>query len=319
MNLSDDRTRQPFRIRSAALADLQAVLQIRQSQELADDGAVFTSADRLANEWKALGGRLAEQVWVVEAADTSFLACAELARENNLFMLRLWSLPDRYDIGLALALLANAEKRAYTMGRKEGAGSVTLFSQATSLHPEGRQALAQSGFSLLSTYEKMELALNKPPASPQDIPGIEIRSFAAGQDAEPIYRADEEAFIDQRGHTLRTFEQWRKRLNFDEELFDPSVWLIAWDRNEAAGAALGEAVNGIGWVHHLFVRRPWRRRGLGAALMLSVLGSFHRQGVGVARLNVDAQSLTNAHQLYRRLGFRVFGDYSNYEKIAPLA
>ena len=38
--------------------------------------------------------------------------------------------------------------------------------------------------------------------------------------------------------------------------------------------------------------------------MLSVLGSLHRQGIGVARLNVDEHSLTNAHQLYRRLGAR---------------
>jgi GNAT superfamily N-acetyltransferase len=309
MNLSDDRTQQLFRIRSAARADLQAVLHIRQSQELADDGAVFTSADRLANEWEALGDRLAEQVWVAVTPDICIFACAELARVDNVFMLRLWSLPDRYDTGLALALLAKGEKQACTMGRKEGAGSVTLFSQATSLHPEAQQALAQSGFSLLSTYEKMGLALNEPLASPQDIPGIEIRSFAVRQDAEPIYRADEEAFIDQRDHTPRTFEQWKRRLNFDEETFDPSVWLIAYDEGDVAGAALGEIVQGIGWIHHLFVRRPWRRRGLGAALMLSVLGSLHRKGIGVARLNVDEHSLTNAHQLYRRLGFRVIGDY----------
>jgi GNAT superfamily N-acetyltransferase len=319
MNVSDDQTKPPFRIRSAALADLQTVLHMCQSQELADGGAVFTSADRLANEWKALGDRLAEQVWVVEVADTSFLACVELAREDNVFMLRLWSPPDRYDTGLALALLAHAEKRACTMGRKEGADSVTLFYQATSLHPEAQQALAQSGFALLSTYEKMELALKAPPAPPENISGIEIRQFALGQDAEPVYLADEEAFLDQRGHTPRTFEQWRKRLNFDGETFDPSVWLIAYDGCDLAGAALGEIVQGIGWIHHLFVRRQWRRQGLGAMLMLSVLGSFYRDGVGVARLNVDAQSLTNAHQLYRRLGFRVTGDYSNYEKIVPLA
>jgi len=308
-----------FRIRSATRADLQAVLHIRQSQELADDGAVLTSADRLANEWEALGDRLAEQAWVAVTPDTCIFACVELARVDNVFMFRLWAPLDRHDIELALALFAKGEELAHMISRGDGADRVTLFAQATSLHPEAQQALAQSGFSLLSTYEKMELALNEPPASPQDIPGIEIRSFAAGQDAEPIYRADEEAFIDQRGHTPRTFEQWRKRLNFDEETYDPSLWFIAWDAHEVAGAVLGERVTGVGWIHHLFVRRPWRRRGLGAALMLSVLGSFHRQGVGVARLNVDAQSLTNAHQLYRRLGFRVIGDYSNYEKIAPLA
>jgi ribosomal protein S18 acetylase RimI-like enzyme len=217
-----------------------------------------------------------------------------------------------------LALLAVAEDRACAIGREDGVDRLKLFAQATCSHPEAREALAQSGYTLLSTYEKMELALNELPAPSQDIPGIEMRGFAAGQDAEPIYRADEEAFVDQRGHTARTFEQWKQRLNVDEETFDPSVWLIACDGDEIAGAALGEIANGVGWIHHLFVRRPWRRRGLGAALMLSVLGSFYRHGVEVARLNVDADSLTNAQQVYRRLGFQVTGEYSNYEKLVPL-
>jgi ribosomal protein S18 acetylase RimI-like enzyme len=55
------------------------------------------------------------------------------------------------------------------------------------------------------------------------------------------------------------------------------------------------------------------------ALMLAILGSFCQHGIGVARLNVDAESLTNAHQLYHRLGFQVTGKYSNYEKIVLLA
>jgi hypothetical protein len=53
--------------------------------------------------------------------------------------------------------------------------------------------------------------------------------------------------------------------------------------------------------------------------MLAVLGAFHRQGVGAAHLNVDARSSTNAHQLYRRLGFRVTGTYLNLEKTVLLA
>jgi GNAT superfamily N-acetyltransferase len=232
-------------------------------------------------------------------------------------MIRLWS-PDHQNVGIAQALLAKAEERACAIGREENADSVRLFAQATSSYFEAQRALTQADFALLSTYEKMELALNELPAPSANIPGIEIQAFAQEQSAEAVYRADEEAFLDQRGHTPRTFEQWKRRLNFDEETFAPSLWRIAWDATEVAGAALGEVVEGMGWIHHLFVRQPWRRRGLGAALMLSILRAFHGQGVGAARLNVDAQSLTNAHQLYRRLGFRVTGTYSNFEKIVPL-
>jgi hypothetical protein len=181
----------PVRIRPALLADLPAVLRIRQAQEFADSGASVSTADQLTAEWHTLGPRLAE---------------------------------------------------------------------------------LQSGFLAISTYEQMELALDSVPESPPAIAGVEIRPFVGGRDEEAVvYRADEEAFLDERGYTPRTFDQWRRRLH------------------------------------------------LGLALTCVALDSFYRQGIDTARLNVDAQSLTGAHQLYRRLGFLVRDTYSNFEKIVQIA
>ncbi len=64
--------------------------------------------------------------------------------------------------------------------------------------------------------------------------------------------------------------------------------------------------------------RPWRGRGLGAALTLLALRALYQRSLRVARLNVDAASLTNAQQLYRRLGFTVLDTYFNYEKTLSL-
>jgi GNAT superfamily N-acetyltransferase len=304
-------------IRPATLSDLQAVLHVRQAQEVSDSGTPMTTAGYLTAEWEALGPRLAEQTWVVVTTDGSLLACAELVHEDGVFVPRLWVLPDHRESGLEMALLDRVEQWACATRHEEGAASVTFFAQATSAHPAAQQALLRSGFVVTSTYEKMDLVLREPPATPKVIADIEIRPFAVGHDAEMVYRADEEAFQDQRGHMPRTFERWSQRLNLGGETHDPSLWLIAWDADAVAGVALGEVVRGVGWIHHLSVRRPWRRRGLGAALMLSALGAFYRRGVGAVRLNVDAQSLTNAHQLYRRLGFSVIGTYCNYEKTVP--
>jgi GNAT superfamily N-acetyltransferase len=305
-------------IRSAVPADLHAVLHVRTTQERADSGTAYTTADRLAAEWEALGARLATQTWVAQAADGRLVAYAELARQNQEFTPRLWVLPDRRAGGLELALLLSAEQRACATGREEGAQSVRLFAQAPSSQPAAQQALQQSGFVVTSTYEQMERALNERPPTAGVIAGIAIRPFTLGQDAEVVYRADEEAFEDERGHTPRTFAQWRQRLQLAGEPFDPALWQIAWDGDEVAGAALGEVIQQVGWLHHLGVRRPWRRRGLGMALTLAALTAFHRQGIGRVRLNVDGQSLTNAHQLYRRLGFVVVHAYFNYEKTVPL-
>lgn len=316
----DPQPLKPVVIRPAVPSDLQGVLHIRQAQEMSESGTPITTADKLAAEWEALGSQLAAQVWVAVTADGRIIASAELVREGSVFVIRLWALPDNRDSAVEVALIATAEQRACAMARDEGARGVTLFAQATSTHPTAQQALQQSGFVITSTYEQMELALTEPPSLPDLLPGIEIRPFAVGQDdAAVLHRADEEAFLDQRDHTPRAFEQWTQRLNLSRKTFDPSLWLIAWDADAVAGAALGEIIEDTGWIHHLFVRRPWRRRGLGAALTLSAVGAFYQHGIGAVRLNVDAQSLTNAHQLYRRVGFRVISAYANYEKVTPLA
>ena len=96
------------------------------------------------------------------------------------------------------------------------------------------------------------------------------------------------------------------------------MWMIAWDATEVAGAALGEVINGVGWIHHVGVRRPWRRQGLGTALTLAALGAFYRQNIHAVRLNVDAESLTHAQVLYRRLGFQVLDTYTNCEKVLSI-
>jgi mycothiol synthase len=317
MGLSSDLP-QGMVIRSATFSDLAAVLQLRQAQERVESGIPSTSAEQLATAWEALGPQLSARVWVAVTPDDLLVACAELVREDQIFHPILWALPFSRSTGVELALLAQVEQHACAIARTEGAHGLTLFSQAPSSYPAAQQALLDAGFALSSTYEKMEWTLGELSANPDAISGVDVHPFVIGQDAEAVYRADEEAFLDQRGHTPRTFAQWRQRLNFGGETFNPALWRIAWAADTVAGAALGEVVEQVGWIHHLFVRRPWRRRGLGAALTYSALRAFFQQGVGVVRLNVDAQSLTNAQYLYRRMGFKVVGDYSNYEKVVPL-
>ena len=302
--------------RSATPADAQAVLRLRQAEEMADGDVPYTTAERLAAEWKALGLLLGAQVSVVESLREGIEACADFVRVDGEFMARLWATGRRP--GLAVALLMRLERQVCALARAEGAKTVTLVAQATATQPANQWALLDRYFERSSTYEKMEFALTEPPAPPAPIANIMIRHVAAGDDGEAIYHADEEAFQDQRGHTPRTYEQWQRRLSQSGAAPDPALWLIAWDGEEVAGAALGEVVGAVGWIHHLFVRRPWRRRGLGAALTRATLATFYQRGIGAVRLNVDAQSLTNAHGLYRRVGFQVIGGYTNYQKLMPL-
>ena len=85
------------------------------------------------------------------------------------------------------------------------------------------------------------------------------------------------AFADHWGHAERTQEQWQEA-NMRGENFDPSLWFLAFDGDQPAGALLGFKNAEKSWVRGLGVLRPWRRRGLATALLLHAFGEFYRRG-----------------------------------------
>jgi GNAT superfamily N-acetyltransferase len=57
------------------------------------------------------------------------------------------------------------------------------------------------------------------------------------------------------------------------------------------------------YIGQVGVRRPWRRRGLAAAMLTHVLKLAANAGRTTAALDVDAASLTGAVGVYERVGF----------------
>jgi ribosomal protein S18 acetylase RimI-like enzyme len=62
------------------------------------------------------------------------------------------------------------------------------------------------------------------------------------------------------------------------------------------------------------VRKQWRRRGLGLALLLHAFGEFYRRGQPRIGLGVDAQNPTGATRLYERAGMHVAYEAIAFEK-----
>ena len=122
----------------------------------------------------------------------------------------------------------------------------------------------------------------------------------------------DEAFRDHWGHVPASFEEWERRKKHLGS--DPGLWFLAESAGEAAGAAVCEDRPEMGWVTELAVRRAWRRRGLGLALLRHALREFYRRGKRKVALGVDAESLTGATCLYERAGMRVDRLYTVYRK-----
>ena len=100
---------------------------------------------------------------------------------------------------------------------------------------------------------------------------------------------------------FRTF--WRTN-----EKFDSTLYFLALDGDEVAGVSLcypsADDDPDMGWVGSLGVRRPWRRTGLGLALLQRSFREFHQRGRHKVGLGVDAQNLTGATRLYTKAGMR---------------
>ena len=81
-----------------------------------------------------------------------------------------------------------------------------------------------------------------------------------------------------------------------------------------AGFSLNRFRMGIGWIRTLGVRRPWRKRGLGEALLYHSFGEFYRRGMKTIGLGVDAQNPTGATRLYQKVGMYAASEFLTYEK-----
>jgi ribosomal protein S18 acetylase RimI-like enzyme len=103
------------------------------------------------------------------------------------------------------------------------------------------------------------------------------------------------------GGEVAPFEVWREALFSDAE-FDPALCFLVRDD---AGSVIGAAQCWTSaFLKDLVVHPAWRRRGLGAALLLQVFGTFRSRGAETVDLKVLADN-ASAIRLYLRLGMTV--------------
>lgn len=85
------------------------------------------------------------------------------------------------------------------------------------------------------------------------------------------------------------------------------VTTIAWDGSIAVGYACAILQETGGHVVRLAVMPEWRRRGIGAGLLLDAVARLAQAGAPVVSLNTQASNRA-AQRLYRRLGFAWVGE-----------
>ena len=141
-----------------------------------------------------------------------------------------------------------------------------------------------------------------------------VLPFDPKHDAREFHAAHQEAFADHWEYTPRDFQSW-SRFHLESGRFDPTLWCVVRAGDEiAAGTICTSDTYGGGWVHVLFTRRPWRKQGVGAALLRDSFGRFWERGEHSVGLGVDAASDTGAFRLYERAGMAPELGWVMYEK-----
>jgi mycothiol synthase len=223
--------------------------------------------------------------------------------------------------GVGTAILRHNEARLRALAGEHGVDRPRLFASfAPEKRPGAIALLTGNGYEPVRWFfDMVRPDLDDIRRAP--LPdGLELRPVAGRAQLRQLFDADVEAFADHWGGfdaSDDAFEQW-----LASPTLDPTLFVVAWDGDEIAGAVVNEIHEHEnrelgrrrGLLDSVFVRRPWRGRGLAAALVAHSLVVLRERGMDSAWLGVDADNPNGALRLYENAGFRVDTRGAAYRK-----
>jgi mycothiol synthase len=311
-----------YTVRPATWDDLAVVVELFQQADLVDWGAVDVTETVIRHDWEDPNVDLATDTWLVREvapADPSAstpVGYALLLAVDAHRQLHAWGVvhPSHRGRGLGSYLLDQMSARgAEHVSLAPPDGEVVLRPGVAGPDDPAHRLVESRGFRPVRHFWRMERDLTDDLAGPGDVPGIELRPFAYGQDDRAMHAAVQESFADHWGFVQRGFDQWSEH-RFKESAFNPDLWFVAEEGSEVAGFLMGVEEEGKMWVGMLGVRPAWRKRGIGEALLRHAFVQFRDRGYREVALAVDAGNETGATALYERVGMRATRQFDIYEK-----
>jgi mycothiol synthase len=292
-----------YTTRAATDADAERVTALVRAAEEAVRGRSGVDPDDLRSWWELV--ELPTDSWIVER-DGELSAGAMLVAHGE--VPDFWGVvrPDETGRGLGSGLIAIGEQRA----RSRGAAAMRIGTFAE--NAAAVELFTSRGYRDVRHYYTMHISLTEPPV-PEWPDGLRVESFRT-EDARAFYDALGDAFSDEWGWVAMDYDEWY-RLRIEGDDADPSLWFVVRDGDEIAAVVRNDPSRyGGGWVGAIGVRAPWRRRGLGLALLQHTFAAFYERGTKDVRLGVDTQNSSGATRLYERAGMSVELEEVIYER-----
>jgi mycothiol synthase len=287
------------------VADAAAVAELVAALETALYGhTTFSQAD-LEDEWAHVD--LAQDARVVHDGER-IVGYALADKRGGFWRVQGHVHPDASGRGIGTLIATGIEREAAERGVRRLQNSVLEADRPA------RRLIESLGYLRVRVFREMRIELDAPPPAPEWPEGLAVTAFDPEHDAQAVHAAHQEAFADHWDYPPRDYESWSSGY-LESDRFDPTLWSVVRAGEEiAAGAICTCDTYGGGWIQTLFTRRPWRKRGVGAALLRDAFTRLWQRGERSIGLGVDAASDTGAFRLYERAGMAPALGWVIYEK-----
>lgn len=310
---------QDFQVRAPGREDLEVVLDIYNSFDLPKYGQPNQSLESILSIWNMPGFHLETDAWMVIAPAGQAIGYVHVWSDDQMHFVTSGGVHPAYrrqGIGTALLRLAAARVREQ-IPQAPADARVTLatWSLNATNNADEQRLLQREGYHAVRHAWDMRIDMQEAPPEPTWPAGLRVRTFLPGQDEWRLFEAFTAAFQDHWGYMPLPFETWAYE-TIAPETFDPTLCFLACDGDHIAGFSICEDSSLIesGKVNDLGIRRAWRKRGVGKALLLHSFRAFYQRGRRGVQLSVDSQSLTGATRLYEQAGMHVTLQHDFYEK-----
>ena len=230
----------------------------------------------------------------------------------ELFLHLGWLVPEWRRKGIGRAILRWQEQRLRQIAQTQPTTKPCVFGgNADENQPGNRALLLSEGYRVAFTFVWMNCQLPTDPIELTPLPaGLEIRPVEREQ-LPAIYAANVEAFSESPA-SLDTYETWLRDLG--EPDLDTSLWVVAWDGDQIAGYVISTSDAAGAHTPWVATRRPWRRRGLGKALMTRMLRRCQERGMTQADIGTRVENPGNSLHLYESVGYQIVSHHPRYRK-----
>jgi mycothiol synthase len=301
-------------LRPLSLDDVDVAHRITGAAERADDVPYVTTLEEIRERFTApdfdpsTDGRLA--LLDGEPAGVAYIEHSPSGERLEVASLNGCVDPTSRRRGVGTALLSWQLARGRELMARYEHGLPCHLRTYNFVHQTDSIALAEElGLAPIRWFDQLVRPMGKQVEAP--VPeGITIDAWDRGLQEE-VRAVRNAAFADHWGSTARTAESFAHWMEGSTTRLDLSF--VARRDGRVVGYSINEHypedadVTGRldGWIAQLGVLKDERGRGIASALIAASVEAFRAVGFDHAMLDVDSANPSNAHELYRRLGFEL--------------